>query len=258
MNLSTAVDAAAAGRLLRGLGAGGGRVAVGDHQRAGHRHRTGSWATAHWTIGEHDSLSTGIATLDTTPAIFAATFADTAPLFRDGVELTIDGFTASVGFGDTLNTLADALDVDLVYLAMANQDLSGLLTGTVYLRGCRSRSPSRPPAWPAWPPPQGLPVAVLAPLIADQAVLTVEAVLHVVRWVPEYSLNIGKVTWTRRGAVTVLLSVKNRAQYRRLFLNLGFGITALEYAVLRAEFVDGYQTSKWLHPVNPLPTRRPN
>ena len=211
--------------------------------------------TAHWTIGEHDSLSTGIATLGTTPAIFAATFAGTAPLFRDEVELTIDGFTAAVDFGDTLSVLADMLDVDVVYLATANQDLPGLLTGTVYLRGVPIVINEQTSSLAGLAAEVNLPVAALAPLIADQAVLTGETVLHIVRWVPEYSMNIGKVSLdVPSGALTLLLSLKNRAQYRRLFLNLGFGITALEYAIFEAQYVEGYQTSKWLHPVNPLPT----
>jgi hypothetical protein len=213
--------------------------------------------TAEWTIGEHDSLSTGISVLGTTPAIFAATFADTAPLFRNGVELTIDGFTASVGFGDTLSLLGDALDVDLVYLAVANQDLPGLLAvgEQVFLRGVPITITPETSSLAGLAASRDMPVAVLAPLIADQAVLTRDMVLHVVRWVPEYSVNIGKVSLDKAdGALTLLLSLKNRAQYRRLFLNLGFGITALEYAIFAAQYVDGYQTSKWLHPVNPLPS----
>jgi hypothetical protein len=211
--------------------------------------------TAHWTIAVHDSLSTGIATLGTTPAIFAATFAGTAPLFRDGVELTIDGFSAAVGFGDTLSVLADMLDVDVVYLAVANENLAGLLTGTVYLRGVPIVITDQTSSLAGLAAEVDLPVAALAPLIADQAVLTVDAVPHVVRWVPEYSLNLGKVSLdVADGALTLLLSLKNRAQYRRLFLNLGFGITALEYAIFEAQYVEGYQTSKWLHPVNPLPS----
>src|SRR6185437_7303958 len=155
----------------------------------------------------------------------------------------------------TLSLLADALDVDLVYLAIANQELTGLLTGTVYLRGVPVQITEQTSSLAGLAAAQDLPVAVLAPLIADQSVLTVDAVLHVLRWVPEYSLNIGKVSLdAAQGALTLLLSLKNRAQYRRLFLNLGFGITALEYAIFEAQYVEGYQTSKWLHPVNPLPS----
>src|SRR6185437_5376226 len=99
-----------------------------------------------------------------------------------------------------------------------------------------------------------LPVAVLGALIADQAVLVEATVLHTVRWVPEYSLTTGKVDLdTASGALTLLLTLKNRAQYRRLFLNLGFGITALEYAITDAAYVEGYQSSSWLHLINPLP-----
>jgi LysM repeat protein len=214
-----------------------------------------SLGSATWTIGEHDSLSTGIAVLNTTPAVFADTFAGTAPLFRDGVALTVDGFTASVDLGDTLSTMADALDVDLVYLAIANQELAGLLTGTVYLRGVPVTITEQTASLAGLATAQGMPVAVLAPLIADQAVLTVDTVLRVLRWVPEYSLSPGKVELdVPAGALTLLLTLKNRAQYRRLFLNLGLGITALEYAVTDAEYVAGYQSSKWLHFVNPLPS----
>ncbi|HEU5270789.1 MAG TPA: hypothetical protein VFU36_12755, partial [Jatrophihabitans sp.] len=211
--------------------------------------------SATWTIGEHDSLSTGITALDTTPAVFADTFAETAPLFRDGMALTVDGFTASVGLGDTLSTMADALDVDLVYLAIANQDLAGLLTGTVYLRGEPVTVTEQTSSLTGLAAAQGMPVAVLAPLIADQAVLVLDTVLHVLRWVPEHSLSPGKVDLdVPAGPLTLLLTLKNRAQYRRLFLNLGLGITALEYSVTDAEYVAGYQSSKWLHFVNPLPS----
>ncbi|HTZ44464.1 MAG TPA: hypothetical protein VMB79_11445, partial [Jatrophihabitans sp.] len=209
---------------------------------------------AEWTIAEHDSLSTGISTLGTTPAVFASTFAGTAPLFRDGVALTVDGFTATAALGDTLGTLADALDVDVVYLAIANEDQAGLLTGTVYLRGAPVTITEQTSSLTGLAAAAGVPVPVLAGLIADQAVVTVGAVLHVVRWVPEYSLTTGKLDLDEAsGTVTLLLSLKNRAQYRRLFLNLGFSITALEYAIFDAEYVEGYQTSRWLHLVNPLP-----
>jgi len=208
-----------------------------------------------WTIAEHDSLSVGIQTLGTTPVIFASTFATTAPLFRDGVALTVDGFGAQVGLGDTLGTMADALDVDLGLVALANEDQSGLLTGTVYLNGVAVPITDQISSLSALAAAQHLTVPVLAGLIASQAVLTVGATLHVLRWVPEYSLTMGKIDLdTADGALTLLLSLKNRAQYRRLFLNLGFGITALEYRIEPAAYVEGYQTSQWMHPVNPLPS----
>lgn len=211
--------------------------------------------SAQWVIGEHDSLSTGIATLHTTPATFASAFAGTAPLFRDGVALTIDGFSATAGLGDTLSTLADALDVDVVYLAIANENVPGLLAGTVYLRGLPVHL-EQASSLAELAAATMLPVAVLGPMIADQAVLVGGTVLHTVRWVPEYSLTTGKVDLdTADGALTMLLTLKNRAQYRRLFLNLGFGITALEYAIADASYVEGYQSSRWLHLVNPLPAR---
>jgi len=207
-----------------------------------------------WTIGEHDSLSTGIAELHSTVPAFTSAFAGTAPLFRDGALLTIDGFTAAAGLGDTLNTLADALDVDLAFLSVANQDLTGLLTGTAYLRGVPVQITEQTSSLTGLAAAQQLPVLVVAGMLADQAVLAVGAVAHIVRWVPEYSLSTGKVRLDAPvGALTLLLTMKNRAQYRRLFLNVGFDITALEYAVEPAAYVEGYESSKWLHLLNPLP-----
>ena len=212
--------------------------------------------TARWTIGEHDSLATGMATLGVPAAVFADAFAGQAPLFRDGVALTIDGFSAPVRLGDTLNTLADALDVDLVYLALANEDLTGLLTGTVYLRGEAVPITEQTSSLAGLARAVKLPVAVLAPLIADQAVLAVGSLLHVVRWVPEYSLTTGKVNLdAASGAVTLLLTLKNRAQYRRLFLNLGFGITALEYAIADAGLRRGLPDLEVAAPGQPAAVR---
>ena len=209
---------------------------------------------ASWTIGQHDSLGTGIAALHTTVPGFASSFASTASLFREATLLTIDGFSATAGFGDTLASMADALDVDIAFVGMANQDLTGLLTGTVYLRGTPVPITPQISSLASLASQQGIPVQALVGLIAGQAVLTIGAILHIVRWVPEYSLSTGKIDLdVADGALTLLLTLKSRANYRRLFLNLDFGISALEYAVEPAAYVEGYQSSKWLHLVNPLP-----
>ncbi|HST49502.1 LysM peptidoglycan-binding domain-containing protein [Jatrophihabitans sp.] len=207
--------------------------------------------TAHWTVGEHDSLSVGMAALGVPAVVFADAFADQAPLFRDGAALTIDGFSAPVSLGDTLSGLADALDIDLAHLALANQNLTGLLTGTVYLRGEPVPITEQTSSLAGLAGSVGLTVPVLAPLIADQAVLAVGSVLHGVRWVPEYSLTGTVNLDAADSAATLLLTLKNRAQHRRLFLNPGFGITALECAIADAE---GHQTSTELQLVNPLPS----
>ncbi|HJV41710.1 hypothetical protein [Caulobacter sp.] len=207
-----------------------------------------------WTIGEHDTLQNGCETLSTTPQALAAAFKDQAPLFRDGVQLTIDGYAASSGFGDSLATMADALDVSLRFLALANQDLAGLLTGTVYVGATPVSITPATSSLAGLAQAQGLAVGVLAAMIGNQAVLTDGSVLRVVRWTPEYSLNPGKIGLdAASGALTLLLNVKNKARYRRLFLNLAFEIGALEYQVERADYVEGYETSSWLTFVNPLP-----
>ncbi|HEV7599192.1 MAG TPA: hypothetical protein VGO49_02915 [Bradyrhizobium sp.] len=210
----------------------------------------------HWTIDRHDTLNDGMAALLTTPAVFTQSFSGQAPLFRDGGLLTIDGYTAAVSLGDSLDTMADALDVSLRYLALANQDLPGLLTGTVYINGAAIVITPATSSLSGLAEAQSLTVEMLTGLIANQAVLAVGTVMHIVRWVPEYSLTPGKIDLgVSSGALTLLLNVKSRAHYRRLFLNLGFDITALEYAIARAPYVDGYETSKWLHFVLPLPNR---
>lgn len=207
-----------------------------------------------WQIGAHDTLATGIDTLQTTPEGFAEAFATQAPLFRDDVKLTIDGYSAIAGFGDTLTTMADALDVSLRYLAVANMDVDGLLTGTVYLKGRAVTVTPQTSSLSKLAAAESLTVEELAGMIAEQAVLADGAVMHTARWVPEYSLTPGKIDLVSGdGALTMLLSVKNRAHYRRLFLNLAFDITALEFAVEQAAYVDGYETSKWLHFLDPLP-----
>jgi len=207
-----------------------------------------------WQIGAHDTLATGIAALQTTPEGFAAAFATQAPLFRDDVKLTVDGYSATVGFGDTLTTMADTLDVSLRYLAIANMDIDGLLTGTVYLKGKAVVVTPQTSSLSKLATAEHIEVEELAGMIAEQAVLAENAVMHTARWVPEYSLTPGKIDLvTGDGALTMLLTVKNRAQYRRMFLNLAFDITALEFAVEDAAFVPGYQTSKWLHFLDPLP-----
>ncbi|MCB1493159.1 MAG: hypothetical protein KDJ77_15415, partial [Rhodobiaceae bacterium] len=207
-----------------------------------------------WTIGAHDTLATGIAALATTPAAFAAAFAGQAPLFRDGILVTIDGFGADVAFGATLTTMADALDVSLRYVAVANQDLAGLLTGTVYLDGVPVTITPQTSSLSGLASAQSMSVETLAGKIAEQAVLATTATMHIARWVPEYSLTPGKIDLvTGDGALSLLLTVKERAHYRRLFLNLSFDITSLEYAIEPAAYVDGYETSKWLHFIQPLP-----
>jgi LysM repeat protein len=208
----------------------------------------------HWTIDRHDTLNDGMAVLQTTPAVFTQSFSGQAPLFRDGGLLTIDGYTAAVSLGDSLDTMADALDVSLRYLVLANQDLPGLLTGTVFINGAAIVITPATSSLSGLAEAQSLTVEMLTGLIAYQGVLAVGAVMHIVRWVPEYSLTPGKIDLgASSGALTLLLNVKSRAHYRRLFLNLGFDITALEYAIARAPYVDGYETSKWLHFVLPLP-----
>jgi len=209
-----------------------------------------------WEIAPHDTLNAGKAALDMTAAAFATTFANQAPLFRDGALVTIDGYTAAVTLGDTLSTMADALDVSLRYLALANQDLAGLLTGTVYINGVAVTITPATSSLAGLAQAQSLTVDMLVMLIAGQAVLTVDQAMDIVRWVPEYSLSPGKIDLgASSGALTLLLNVKSRAHYRRLFLNLGFDITALEYNIAPAQFVEGYETSQWMQFINPLPAQ---
>ncbi|WP_350334295.1 hypothetical protein [Coralliovum pocilloporae] len=208
-----------------------------------------------WHIAAHDTLAIGMTTLAATAAQFATAFKDTKPLFRDGTSLTVDGYTAKTVFGSTLTSMANALDVSLRYLALANMDVDGLLTGTVYLRGTSVTITPATSSLSGLAASQSLTVEVLSGLIAEQAVLAVDVTLHTARWVPEYSLTAGKIDLASSSkALTTLLSTRNRAHYRRLFLNLSFDITALEYAVEPAQYVDGYETSKWLTFVNPLPS----
>ena len=91
--------------------------------------------TATWTIGEHDSLSTGMATLKRHRRRSSPTPSPTRPRCSGTAGPDHRRVQRAGAAGRHADTAADALDVDVVYLALANQDLTGLLTGTVYLRG---------------------------------------------------------------------------------------------------------------------------
>lgn len=207
-----------------------------------------------WPIGPHDSIDDGLALLGTTLSGFVGAFAD-RPLFRDGAQVTIDGYSTPVRLGDSLRLVADALDVGPISLALANKDETGLLAGIAYVGARRVEITEATSSLSDLARSlDGMDVKALAGAIADQPVLVPGVEMHILRWVPEFSLSAGKIGLDGgSGALTLLLSVKNRARHRRLFLNLDFSITALEYAIAPAELVDGYEVSKWLHFIDPLP-----
>ena len=212
-----------------------------------------SIGSEHWTIAAHDSLNEGISALQTTPEIFATTFADQTPLFRDNVNVTIDSYTMDVPFGGTLETMADALSCGLQYLALANKDLPELLTGTAYINGTAVTITPATSSLSALAADQSLPLDNLTSQLAEQAILTTDASVAIARWVPEHSLTTGKINLDEAStALTMFLTMKNQAAFRRLFLNVGFDLGALEYKIEAAPYVDGYSRSDWLHFVEPL------
>ncbi|HEX8723277.1 MAG TPA: hypothetical protein VF736_21850 [Pyrinomonadaceae bacterium] len=207
-----------------------------------------------WTIGQHDTLHDGVTALglDSLDA-FAVMFAAQAPLFRADVTVTIDGHSARTVNGSTLVSMADALDAGLGDMAVANQSVTGLLTGTLYVDGLPHVVTATTSSLAEMAASLTLGVAALAEAIAGQAVLAAGKTLHAVRWAPNYSLTAGKINLDRpSGQIEFLLNLKQRAQYRRLLVNLDFKLTGLEFDIAPAPFTTGYENSEWLQFIHPL------
>jgi LysM repeat protein len=207
-----------------------------------------------WTIGPHDTLKDGVETLKLgTLDAFAIQFGTQAPLFRDAAALTIDGYSADTRDGSTLASMADALDSGLAELAVANQSVSGLLEGTVFVDGVPHDVTPATSSLVGMAESLGIQLEHLAFVIAEQAVLAPSVTLHLVRWVPNYTLSAGKIDLdAAAGQLNLLLSVKQRAQHRRLLVNLDFQLTGLEHGIEHAPFTTGYEKSDWLQFIHPI------
>jgi len=206
-----------------------------------------------WTVGAHDTLQDGAAVLGMTVDALSVTFADTAPLFRDGATVTLNGYSATVAAGDSLESMADQLATGVAILAVANQTLAGLLTGTVYVGGVAHPVTPETDTLAAMAASLAITVDVLAAAIAGQAVLATGKALHVAALLPDYSLSASKVDLdTAEGAVNVVLQLSNPERYRRVLLDLGFPLTGFEYGVKPAPLTDAYETSDWIQFVTPL------
>jgi hypothetical protein len=216
-----------------------------------------------WTIGATDTLADGVerlglASLDA----FAASFGSQAPLFRDGTTVTIDGFETDTAADDTLLAVGDRLDSPVSEVAVANQSVEGLLAvpGPVYVDGVAHAVTAATSSLAAFAAalPQPLEVEALGEAIAGQAALAASKTLRAVRWIPSHSLSPGRVDLdSSTGQVDLLLGVEQRAQYRRLLLNLDFRLTGLEYAIEAPPAVFGYERSEWLQFVRPLDEDNP-
>jgi len=207
-----------------------------------------------WTIGPHDTLWTGVVTLDLqTLDAFAAQFGNQAPLFRDEVSVTVDGYSAITYPGATLAVMADLLAVGIGMLGVSNQDVTGLLQGTVWIKGVKHSVTPATSSLSGMAQGVALPVEVLAVSIAEQSVLVAPVPLFAVNWLPDYTLSPGKITLDQSAAqLNLLLNLKQRATRRRLLLNLQFQLTGLEYDVSPAPLTVGYERSEWLQFINPL------
>lgn len=206
-----------------------------------------------WTVGPHDTLQEGAAVLEMTLDALSVAFAGTRPLFRDGVTVTLNGYSATVAAGDSLESVSDQLASGVAFLAVANQTVAGLLTGTVFVNGVGHPVTPGTDTLATMAASLDIPVDALAVAIAGQAVLVSGKVLHVAALLPDYSLSASKIDLDQAdGAVNVVVQLANPARYRRVLLDLGFPLTGFEYGVTPAPLTEGYETSDWLQFVTPL------
>ena len=188
----------------------------------------------------------------TSMASFASTCADDA-LFADKTPLTVDGFSAATATGSTLAGMSALLSVDVASLAVASQDISGLLTGVIWVNGVEYiAAPSTSISSLANLIP-GMTVPDLALHIAEQPVLASGMELYVLSWVPQYSLSTTRINLDSASSpVNMLLRVNQPGSWQRLLLNLNVALTALEYRVEPAPSVTGYEHSERLQFLQPL------
>jgi LysM repeat protein len=206
-----------------------------------------------WTVGPHGTLEEGAEVLGMTVDALSVTFSSTAPLFRDGATVTLNGYAATVAAGDSLESMSDQLASGVAFLAVANQTLAGLLAGTVYVGGVGHPVTPETATLQAMAASLAISVDALAVSIAGQAVLTAGKAMHVAALLPDYSLSASKVDLdVARGAVNLVLQMANPASYRRILLDLGFPLTGFEYGVTPAPLTEAYETSDWLQFVTPL------
>ncbi|HEX8904163.1 MAG TPA: LysM domain-containing protein [Longimicrobiaceae bacterium] len=206
-----------------------------------------------WTVGPHDTLQDGAAVLGITLDALSVAFAATQPLFRDGVTVTLNGYAATVAAGDSLESVSNQLASGVAFLAVANQTLAGLLTGSVFVDGVEHAVTPETDTLATMAASLSLAVDALAAAIAGQAVLAAGKVLHVAALLPDYSLSAGKIDLDHAGGVVnIVLQLANPARYRRVLLELGFPLTGFEYGVTPAPLTEGYETSDWLQFVTPL------
>jgi LysM repeat protein len=206
-----------------------------------------------WTIGAHDTLQYGAGVLGIGLDTLATSFSTTSPLFRDGTSVTLNGYSATVAAGDSLERVSDMLATGVAFLAVANQTVPNLLTGTVWVNGVAYPVTGSTSTLAGMATAADVSVDELAVWIAGQGVLTAGTPLHVAALLPEYSLSASKIQLDDADAnLNVLLQLADPARYRRVLLELGFPLTGLEYAIERAPLTDDYETSDWLQFVTPL------
>lgn len=208
-----------------------------------------------WEAPEHATLQEAALALKTSLERLGQTFAAAKPLFADGASVTLGAYSAKVEAEDTLGALADRLATGVAFLGVCNQDVAGLLTGTIYVDG--QPHPVDPGTATLATMARSLPGDVtagqLAELISGQPVLRQDALLHVVEPLPAHSLSASKIDLdARSGHLNLLLGLSEPERYRRLLLPLEFATTGLEYAIEPSEVEPGYETSDWLQFVTPL------
>ncbi|HEU5135465.1 MAG TPA: hypothetical protein VFU13_10020 [Steroidobacteraceae bacterium] len=206
-----------------------------------------------WTIGAHDTIQTGAGVLGIDLDTFATTFSGTSPLFRDGGSVTLNGYSATVSSGDSLESVSNLLATGVAFLAVANQTVAGMLTGTVWIDGVAYVVTTETSSFAGMATAASTTVDELAIWIAGQGVLVAGQTLHVAALLPDYSLSASKIDLdSANGQLNLLLQLADPARYRRMLLDLGFPLTGLEYAIEPAPLSDDYETSDWLQFVLPL------
>ncbi len=190
--------------------------------------------------------------------------ADNDVLFAKDIELNLQGLRRAVSdTPGTFEELAQYFDISVGQVARANANVSG-----VFVQNAMLAYPGKPDVTITIAAPATTTLLGATQMFTGQAAPSVQALAQanrnapviaptltakVVEMLPEHSLSTGKLDLSKASStVDILFNIASQEQHKKVFLDLAYEISEVEYDIQVVPNTGGYERSEWLSLIIPI------